>query len=182
MQPSIHILEVESRYVDPGLDFDYIDGVARDVAAALSGAVLSRRPCEVAYQPGDMTFYGLVFLPLGMLATARPRVSDGRPWDAHAVRGMLDSNRAAIGQLDAGQVGMNALPYRSDGVLVCWLERGCYPLRFGNDRSAVSSDYVAEHFSAEKIGLTSAVSLALLFRAISFHMSPAPIPAEAAAA
>src|SRR4051812_17808853 len=69
------------------LDYGYIESSAEEVARALRRG----RPVEIAFQPGDGTFYGLVFTPLGIspqLETAAPRVKDGLEWDRHACKGV----------------------------------------------------------------------------------------------
>jgi hypothetical protein len=136
--------DTEREWTDEHLDLPYIADVAEDVARALRGG----KPAEVAYQPGDGTSYGLVFTPLSALERARPRVKDGRPWNANAVSGM----------------GYPA--YEPGGYLVSHVENVAYPVRLG-DRGVLSASYIEEHW---KLPLASAVSVALLLRAISAHL------------
>lgn len=146
---SIITYEVELahfRYTED-LDYLYVDGVGQDVAAIL----LAGHPAEVAFQPGDGTFYGLVFLPLNSLRAARPRVVRGAEWERHAVRGM-------------GNVSANG--YGADGFLVSYVEHACYPLRLG-ERGTLAATYIEEHWNTNG---ASAVTLAILFRSISWWL------------
>jgi hypothetical protein len=152
----IYEAERDLDWVHPDLDLDYIEGVGSDVAAALQADEIP----EVAYQPGDGTFYGLVFVPLRLLVPARPRVKDGRTWESHAIRGMLA--HSFIGP----PLAINALEYRRDGYLIVWNERSAYPLHLG-DRGFLAASYVAEHWNTSSV---SAHSLALLFRTVSHYL------------
>lgn len=147
MKPSITQHEVEARFTSDQLDFDYIDEVAYDIAWALR----SHRAVEAAYQPGDGTFYGLVFTPLYTLLTARERVKDGVGWDRHACRGQRFE--------PSGR-------YSPGGFLVSYIEHAAYPIRLG-DRDEIAADYISEHFFDGK-SAESAVSVAILLRAISW--------------
>ena len=152
---SIVIWDIEREYVDPELDLAYIAGAAQDSAAILSAG----HTLEINYQPGDGTRYGLVIVPLAHMEYARPRVKDGIPWGRHAVSGV--SRRAA-------HAADNAADYYSpDSYLVCWVDHACYPLILGSN-NVIASDYIAEHW---KPSLASAVSLALLLRAINFELA-----------
>lgn len=145
--------ETEARLQNPDLDLAYIEDVASDLAAALHGG----QPAEVAYQPGDGTFYGLVFTPLRRLATARPRVKDGVQWDRRSCRGMLSGGRG-----DSGD------KYDPTGYLVSHVENVAYPVRLGGrDGRDLAADYVGEHWNCRG---ESAVSLAILFRAVSHFL------------
>lgn len=158
---TIYDHEREDGLVDPGLDFGYIDGVAADIAAILAH---EPRPAEVCYQPGDDTRYPLVFVPLVTLINARPRVVDGVAWEQHAVSGMANKNRSS--DRVAG-----AEFYEPHGYLVVWVDHAAYPLRLG-DRGVLASGYIAEHWktgSSDRLD-ASAVSLAILFRAISHYL------------
>lgn len=170
--PSIETYEAEARYTDPDLDYEYIDAAAQDIARSLR----SGRPAEVAYQPGDGTFYGLVFVTLTDLVRARPRFVEGRPWDACAVRGMLGSILDPMLADEDAVVELNLRKYVTNGYLVSWVEHGCYPLRLGDGRGTLASDYVGEHFQTSE---TSAASLAILFRAISWHLDASPAHLQA---
>lgn len=154
MHDSIVLYESESAYTHDELDYDYIVGVAADVARALR----SGRPIEVAYQPGDWTRYGLVFTPLQTLLRARARVVDGKTWDSAAVSGMHGANGG----------------YVENGYLVAWVEHTAYPFRlgfrFGRD---LAGSYVSEHLTKNE---TSGVSVAILFRAIDWHLDHATEP------
>lgn len=149
---SITAYETEALWQHSDLDLAYIDAVGNDLARLLRLG----KPVEVNYQPGDGTRYPLVFVPLRDLASARPRVKDGVEWERHAVSGM---GAAASGGYDRG------------GYLVSWVEHGCYPIRLG-DRGILAASYVGAHWDCHG---TSAVSLALLFRSVSWwldHLSP----------
>lgn len=146
--------ESEKQWRHPNLDLPYVLGVATDLAELLEDGA-----AEVAYQPGDGTFYGLVFLPLLNMAPARPRVVDGIEWETRAIRGMFrgDGKRAHFEDLEP-------LAYDPDGYLVAWVEHAVYPLSLARGRSDLAATYVAEKFNTT---LTSAVSLAVLFRALA---------------
>lgn len=158
----IHDYEREQRLVDPQLDLGYIDGAAADVAAILHR---DRRPAEVCYQPGDGTRYPLVFVPLTVLGTARPRVKRGEEWERHAVAGVARPDRT--------DPAPAADFYDPHAYLVVWVDHAAYPLRLG-DRGVLAASYVCEHWKTGGRGAdqldSSAVSLALLFRAISHHL------------
>lgn len=152
---SLVIYEHEHAFLSPEIDLRYIDEAANDIAAIIAHHGVA----EIAYQPGDGTFYGLVFVPLQLLEYARPRVKDGFPWDRHAVRGM---KRAGAKAADGG-----GEYYGRDGFLISYLDHASYPLRLRRDGEVISADYVAEHWNAKG---ASAVSLALLFRAVAHHL------------
>lgn len=136
------------------LDLDYIDGVAGDIAQSLRMG----GPVEACYQPGDGTRYGLVFVPLRALTTARGRVKDGVTWDVQAVSG--------VSRYDAEA---EEYQYEPGAVLVAWAEHSAYPLRFDGRRGdAVAGAYVAEHWCDGN--MVSGCTLALLFRTISWHL------------
>ena len=158
---SIVLYDGEADYQHPDLDLLYIDGVAADVAATLH----DRECAEVCYQPGDGTRYGLVFVPLRSLVPARARVKDGQEWDRHSCGGMVDASAARINFA----ADINRLPYLENGYLVARVEGGAYPIRLGGrgSRPDIVMPYVAEHWSAHG---ASAVSIAILLRAISVHL------------
>lgn len=138
----------------PDLDLDYIDGVAGDVAQALRMGATA----EACYQPGDGTRYGLVFVPLRAMTTARGRVKDGVAWDVHAVSGVSQYDDVA-----------EEYRYEEGAVLIAWAEHSAYPLRLdGRGGDAVAGGYVAEHWCDGN--MVSGCSLALLFRTISWHL------------
>lgn len=141
--------ERAEQLVDPHLDFDYIDTVAADVAAYL----VTRDPVEANYQPGDGTRYKLVFTPLKGIGAASGRTVDGRQWGRRAIDGMSDPEHPDY--------------YDPSGCLLSFVEGGCYPIRLGERRNCLSSEYVAEHWKQTSV---SAVSIAILLRAISYHL------------
>lgn len=138
------IYDTEREWVEADLDLAYIGEVAEDVARALRVG----KPAEVAFQPGDGTLYGFVFTPLTGLVRARPRTFNGR-----------ESHSNAIG-------GMGFPEYEDGGYLVSKVEGRSYPLRLGH-RGVLAASYVGEHWDLSEV---SAVSVALLFRAISAHL------------
>lgn len=144
---SIFLFDVDEDFCNPDLDLEYIDASARELAASLRTRVLST---EIAYQPGDGTFYGIVFTPLAGLITAPPRVKSGVEWDRHAVRG---------------------LDYEDGNVLVSWIEHQAYPLALAGRQRDIAANYVAEHWGTS---LASGVTLALLFRAMAWHFDNPP--------
>lgn len=146
-------LEEQSGYYHDELDLAYIANSAFDVALALSRG----NSVEIAYQPGDFTFYGLVFVPLWNIETAAPRVKDDQTWDHRAVRGMLRTD-------DRGN-----LSYGESAYLIAWVDHATYGLRLGN-RGELAASYVAEHWSTSSV---SGASLALLFRAVSWYLDRA---------
>lgn len=147
----IYDRERDLGWVHPDLDLEYIEGAGADIASIL----LDDGACaEIAYQPGDGTFYGLVFVPLRSLVPARPRVKDGRVWEQRAARGMFDD---AVGHKQ----------YNQQGYLVAWVENAVYPIHLG-DRGVIAANYVAEHWNTSPC---SAHSLALLFRTVSHFLS-----------
>ena len=157
LPPEIEIHEAEQRFVDPGLDFPYIVGLAEDIA----GLLHDRSVAECVYQPGDGTRYPLVFVPLTVLQHGRGRTVGGRTWEHHAVSGM-----AAPGRDRDDVPGYRY--YDSAGFLIAWIDHGVYPLRLGGRGSKpLAHEYVMEHWGAPT---ASAVSLALLFRAISTRL------------
>jgi hypothetical protein len=150
---SITIYDAERAYADDRLDFAYIDEVACEAAYYLEDAT----PTEVNYQPGDGTRYPLVIVPLRALFSAPPRVVDGTAWGRHAVDGMGHSPAVAAADY-----------YDPTGYLVTWVGHASYPFRLGERGNVLAADYVDEHMG--KPGAASAVSLAVLFRAISYHL------------
>lgn len=146
-------------WVDEGLDFDYVDHVGADVASTLANDEVA----EVAYQPGDGTYYGLVFVPLRLLRSARPRVKDGRAWERHAVRDMF-APLAVVERRHGSAYDPRA--YDPNGYLIVWVEHAAYPLQLG-DRGTLAASYVAEHWNTSPV---SACSLAILFRAVSHYL------------
>lgn len=167
---SIVLYDGEADYQHPELDLLYIDGVAADVAATLH----DRECAEVCYQPGDGTRYGLVFVPLRSLVPARARVKNGQEWDRHSCGGMIDTTEARI----HGLADINRLPYLANGYLVARVEGNAYPVRLGGrgPRPDIVMPYVAEHWGAHGV---SAVSVAILLRAVSVHLDR--LAAQAAA-
>lgn len=148
MRPaSIITYETEDPFLHPDLDYDYIDGVAEDIARALRNSF----SIDTAYQPGDGTFYGLAFTPLRTIVQARPRTKDGREWEILSCRGVSDGNR-----------------YEPTAVLVSWVENGAYPIRLGGRTSDLAASYVGEHLGTKG---TSAVSISILLRAIDHHIT-----------
>lgn len=139
-------------YYHPELDLGYIASAAFDVARGLS----KRRPVEVAYQPGDFTFYGLVFVPLAGIETATPRKVEGVEWEGNAVRGVLSRN------------GENGYRYEDDAVLISWIEGATYGIRLLS--GGLSASFVAEKW---KTTIVSGGSLVLLFRAVSWYLDRA---------
>jgi hypothetical protein len=145
-------------WVHPQLDYDYIAQCAEDIAADLSDGC-----AEVAYQPGDGTFYGLVFVPLMQLVPARPRVKDGVAWEARAIRGMFGYS----GQM-AYFENVVVPAYDRYGFLIAWVEHAAYPLALGPGTSeGIAATYVAEHWNTTPV---SATSLAILFRGIAAEL------------
>lgn len=160
---SIEIYDAERKqgWVDPELDFEYIDRVAEDTAVILSRMI--RASAEICYQPGDGTRYPLVIMPLQNLYATNPRVVDGASWGRHAVSGIhnRDIGKAVNDDLDGED------HYGEEGFLISWVEHSCYPVRLRRRVPDLAADYVAEHW---KTSTTSACSLAILFRAIAFHI------------
>lgn len=151
---SIVTYDVEERWLDEDLDLPYIDAAAAHIAGLLhTGATV-----EVAYQPGDGTRYPLVFVPLASLRATPGRVFRGEEWERHAVSGMSDRNDDPTAD--------GAYYYGDTGYLIVWVEHGSYPLRL-KGRGHLDSGYVASHWNAPE---QSAVSLALLFRAIACYL------------
>lgn len=145
---SIEVWEDEKGYVCEGLDLDYIDGVAADLADSLFVGASA----EACYQPGDGTRYSMIFVPLRSLQTARPRVKDGREWQSRAVDGMGDKTGG----------------YDERGYFVSITDHACYPIRLGPGRTnLLASTYVAEHWKQNR---TSSVSITILFRAVAYHL------------
>jgi hypothetical protein len=134
-----------AEYVAQRLDAVYVNRVAQEVAASLKAS----RPIEAAFQPGDGTHYGLVFVPLVSLASARPRVWEHGVGDLHACRGMR---------------------YEPCATLVVWVEHGAYPFLLDGRRSFIADDYVAENL-CPNAGPASAAALAILLRAIADRLS-----------
>lgn len=153
----IHDYERDERLVDPHLDFPYIAGLASDIAALLH----TRSVAECAYQPGDGTSYRLVFVPLVVLQHGRGHEYRGRTYDHHAVAGMANPERP-------GDESPGYRYYDPRGYLICWIDNAVYPLRLG-DRSAetITYPYIQKHWKSPG---SSAVALAVLFRAISIHL------------
>lgn len=143
--------EGEERYYHEDLDLGYIAGAGFDLARALSRGTAA----EIAYQPGDGTFYGLVFVPLAYVETAAPRVVNGASWDRHACRGVLSPD------------AHGAYFYAPNAFLIAWLDHATYPVRLGNRGRELAVSYVAEHWQTS---IVSAGSLALLFRAVSWYL------------
>lgn len=155
---SIRIYDGEEPH--PDLDYAYIDATANDTARNLYGPVWCS---EVDYQPGDMTSYKLVFMPLRTLRHARPREwESGAISTAHAVVGMK-----ADGARDDehGSEGY----YDEHGYLVAWLNHGCYPFRLGGGGWVIDAMYVADSLGCN-VPLVSGVSIALLLRAVGYHL------------
>lgn len=162
---SITQYETEAAYTDPELDYAYIDGVASDISYALRRGASA----ETAYQPGDGTRYGLVLAPLATLVRVRPRIVDGRAWDSAAVSGMSGGPQPG----DTIET-LNLRPYDQNGYLLSWLEHASYPIRLGDRHNILAASYIEEHW---KTTTTSAVSIALLLRAISWHLDNKPLRA-----
>lgn len=160
--PSITTYDAEVRALgfDPSaeLDLEYVDAVAADLAAILAAG----RVAEAAYQPGDGTCYRLVIVPLAALKAAQPRVKDGQVWQRHAVAGMK--------RRDGGDDGADGDGfYEPTGYLVCQVENSCYPIRLegrGPD-SGLAAGYLAEKWN---LGFPSAVAVAVLLRAVCYHL------------
>ncbi len=149
---SIQLYDTEREYLDPDLDFPYIDEAARDAAYFLA----DEAPVEVNYQPGDGTRYALVLVPLRSLFSARPRVKDGTSWGRHSIDGM--GHRPAVAPADY---------YDPNGYLVTWVANASYPFRLGGRDGHLAASYVTEHM---KTTMTSGCSIALLLRSISYHL------------
>lgn len=154
LPPSIDIYNSEREYMHDGLDLAYIAATAKEGAKILATDVL-----EVAYQPGDGTYYGLVIVPLASLVHTQPRVKKGIFWQRHAVHGQM--RRGA----EDREPGVDF--YADNSYLVCWVENTCYPLRLG-DHDDLAASYIDEKW---KLGPTSAVSVALFLRALSYELS-----------
>lgn len=157
MPPSIQVWPDESgRLAHDGLDYGYIDGVARYVAESLANGLT----VEACFQPGDMTRYNLIFVPLVDLATAPPRVKNQEPWEQHAIPG-IRRNRDTTDATSARRY------YPDAGTLVQWIDFGALVL----DLSATpgyTSDYTAQKFNTT---ITSGCTLAILLRAITWHLA-----------
>lgn len=156
---SLVLYEGEYEYLHPDLDAAYITGTAVDVA----GILRDDRTAEVAYQPGDHTYYGIVIVPLRTLHRAKPRVTD-HEWDAHGVRGMLDEARANPDL--TGLARINSMPHRRDAYLVCNTVAGrLFPVILDDQ---LASWYVGENLDYT---MTSAVSVTVLLRAIAVELA-----------
>lgn len=156
--PAIILYDVEAEYQHPDLDLAYIDKVASEAADQLRYARnLDERQTpagvEIAYQPGDGTFYGIVLVELFLLSGTSGRVKNGVQWESNAVRG----------------VSMNSIGWYEPGsFLVSVIESGAYPLRLG-DSDPVAGSYISEHWGLSRV---SALSVAILLRAISWYLNP----------
>jgi hypothetical protein len=73
----VSVVETYQR-VREELDLDYVEEVARAVAASLRRG----EPLGVAFQPGDGTRYDLLFVPTQSLRHAAGRVVGGERWGA----------------------------------------------------------------------------------------------------
>lgn len=141
------------------LDLEYVDAVASDLARILAGGGVA----EACYQPGDGTRYALVIVPLASLRAAQPRVKDGNVWERHAVSGMK--------RRDGGDDGGDGSEfYDPSGFLVCRVEGSCYPLRLWGRGGDLAAGYIAEHWD---VGYPSAISIAVLLRAVAYHLDAA---------
>lgn len=157
--PEEIVYEAEREHVDPDLDFLYIDGLAQDLAGLLAAKAVA----ECVYQPGDGTRYPLVFVPLLALRHGRGLELEGREWEHHAVGGMKANSAEAVPDDAPGSRW-----YDPAGYLICWVDHADYPLRLGGrGHKSLAGDYVGDKWKTTAV---SAVSLALLFRAISIHL------------
>lgn len=154
---SIRIPPEEQHLPWDRLDYVYIDAVARYVANCLVDKV----SVEACYQPGDGTCYNLVFVPLVGLATAPPRHSDTNvPWEQHAVKGV-----AAHRDVRDFQASRNF--YAPTACLVTWVGYTSIAINFPINMTA---DYTGQKFTTS---IVSGFALAVLLRAIGFHMEAA---------
>ena len=135
MSTTLNEREVE---VAAELDMEYVAEMAAAIAAELNRGW----PVEVAFQPGDMTFYGLVFTPLWVTAIV-PQEGEVR-----ACRGM-GTHRGAT--------------------LVSYVDHTAYPIDLSPDRGYLHWSYISEKFFGGS-PTSSAVTLTLLLRAISERM------------
>lgn len=168
--PSIVVHEAERELLHPDLDFRYITQAASEIAATLAPGEPFAGVAECCYQPGDGTRYPLVFVPLALLVPTRGRIADGREWERNACAGMFNRDDDAAALAEAAERGILAAPHRTyvaNGYLVVRVEGAAYPLALGGRSSLVGADYVAEHWNARG---SSALTLAILFRAIGYHL------------
>lgn len=147
LPPSIKLFDHEDAHSD--LDYSYIDTVGAYVAERFAAGVTS----EVAYQPGDWTFYGLVIAPLHALDSAPARKDDG---ETHAFRGA--ARRGPGGEW----------AYPDTWALVCWNENGSYTFDLEH-QDGIEGYYVGDKLGAPPV---SGVSIALLLRSIAWHLAP----------
>lgn len=153
---SILTYPAEDEYLHRDLDLPYVDALALDLARILSAGQVA----EASYEPGDMTRYRLVIVPLSALRAGQARVSPrGSVGNRHAVVGMKRSG---------GDDGGNGAAFYADhAYLVCVGDRS-YPMWLEPAGGAgIAADYVASNFD---LPATSAVSVAILLRAVCAHL------------
>lgn len=143
---SIELYESEDPFTDPDLDWGYIDQAARQAASILDSTAAGV-VAEVNYQPGDGTRYALVIVPVLAMEPVSGRVVDGQSWSPWAVEG-VDRDEHAF--------------------LVCHVDGMSYPVRLGRRERDLAASYIGEHW---KLPATSAVSVAVFLRAVSWHLN-----------
>jgi hypothetical protein len=162
---SITTFEAERPWQDADLDLAYVDALALDLARILKAGGVA----EASYSPGDGTRYCLVIVPLTSLRAGQPRVVEGRVWERHAISGMKRADGDDGGHGDAF--------YHPSGYLLSIVNHGTYPIRLEGrgPNSGIAGSYVDEHWG--NLGPTSGVSVAILLRAICFHLETC-VPAD----
>jgi hypothetical protein len=123
----------------------YITALAAEIRAAVGG---KGRPLAVAYEPGDMTRYVLVFTPLDLSpVTERAHVRCGWPFQGEDPAAVIQEPRGVDTGLGVGE---------PDGrfALVALVDHGAYPFElFGPGAGFFDPGYVGG-----KLGIRSAVS------------------------
>lgn len=133
------IRSAEENRIRAGLDTTYVKAVGAGVAKLLRRG----RVVELAYQPGDMTRYNLVFVSVG--------------WSPVIDAPRLDDVRAPHTDVFS--------PAERDGewVAVAWLGHGAYQFRFAH-WCRHDAGYIASKF--HDCPYASSIALAELFQAI----------------
>lgn len=92
----------EIRYVYDRLDQEHVRGLARQASAAWDGGAAA---FELAYMPGDMTHYGVVFTILGAVP-------------------ILGASGGGSDDRFPPQTGLNGVPFNRSYALVTYAQRG----------------------------------------------------------
>lgn len=130
---------------------DYIDHVAAEASRALRLG----RPYVVAYEPGDMTRYVLVFTPLDISPTTER---------SYLRRGLVRYGESGLDVVELAEpyeTGLGIDGWDGSWALVSLVDYGAHPFKLSGFSTA---DYVAE-----KLGISSrasAVAIAELLRRV----------------